>query len=101
MLLKALAILRTIFLVFVVGYTVRAMPSWSVSQTFDEQYARCAENLSLATRAAWMAIAWIAFETLVGWWLATRDGKKRLLERAGAPPPGSSEPPFAPPGHKR
>jgi hypothetical protein len=100
MLLKTMAVLRTLFLVFVTGYTVRAMPFWSTAKTFDEQYARCASDLGLASRAVWFAIAWIAFETLVGWWMATRDGGKKVLAGAGAPPPGQSEPPFAPPKHR-
>ncbi len=96
--LKALAVLRTLFLVFIVGYTVRAMPWWtSVAHTFDEQYARCSETVSLLMRAAWISVAWIALETLVGWWLATRS--RRRLEPE-APKPGSSGPPFAPPSHR-
>ena len=90
--LKTLAVLRTLFLVFVVGYTARAMP-WSpiVARTFDEQYARCSDALALVIRAAWLAIAWIAFETAVGWWMATRAPKvHRDLPKGG-------EPPFAPP----
>jgi len=100
MLLKALAVLRTLFLIFIVGYTVRALPLWTeVAKTFDEQYARCAENVGLVGRAAWLAIGWIAFETIVGWWMATRNGQKKLLAEAGVPrSPG--EPPFAPPGHR-
>jgi hypothetical protein len=98
MLLKALAVVRTIFLVFLIGYTVRARPFWDVlSKTFDEQYARCADNLSGMTRAAWIAIGWIAFETLAGWWLASRNGQKKVLAAAGAARPGPGEPPFAPP----
>jgi heme A synthase len=98
MLLKAMAVVRTLFLVFVVGYTVRGMPFWNhVPKTFDEQYAVCAENLALLSRAAWIAIGWIAFETLVGWWMATRDGRKKLDAAAGAPPPSTGSPPFAPP----
>lgn len=100
MVLKAMAVLRTLFLVFVIGFTVRAMPFWDTAKTFDEQFARCAEARSLAFRAAWLAISWIALETLLGWWLATRDGQKKAVARAGAPPPGSGEPPFAPPGHR-
>ena len=37
--LKALAVLRTIFLVFLTGYTVRTLP-WGWSRTFDEEFAR-------------------------------------------------------------
>lgn len=89
--LKALAMLRTLFLVFVVGYTVRAMPWWSnVARTFDEQYARCSDALALMIRAVWLAIAWVAFETLVGWWIATRGPKAPAMAKAGAP---SSPPP--------
>ncbi len=93
--LKALAALRTIFLVFILGYTIRAMPWWtSVARTFDEQYARCSDALGLLIRAAWLAIAWIALETAVGWWLATR--RPKLL---GEDIPKGGEPPFAPPPH--
>jgi hypothetical protein len=91
--LKALAVLRTVFLIFIVGYTARAMPWWSnVARTFDEQYARCSDALSLVIRAAWLAIGWIVFETAVGWWLATRARSKLHREL-----PKGGEPPFAPP----
>lgn len=93
--LKALAVLRTIFLVFVVAYAFRAMPWWSnVARTFDEQYARCSETVALLMRAAWLAIAWIALETAIGWWLATRPPKLSVDI------PKGSEPPFAPPPHR-
>ncbi len=88
--LKALAVLRTLFLVFIIGYTVRAMPWWtSVPRTFDEQYARCSDALSLMIRAAWLAVAWIALETAAGWWAASRSPKVRAPAPAagGAPPP--------------
>ncbi len=95
--IKALAVVRTVFLVFVVGFTVRAMPFWAdVARTFDEQYARCAQAMSLLLRAAWIAIAWIAFETVVGWWMATR--RPRAAPAIDAPKGG--EPPFAPPGRR-
>lgn len=94
--LKVLAVLRTIFLVFIVGFTVRAMPWWSnVARTFDEQYARCSDALALLIRAVWIAIAWIALETAVGWWMATRPRKLDVPM-----PKGSGEPPFAPPPHR-
>jgi hypothetical protein len=93
--LKALAVLRTIVLVFLVGYTVRAMPLFlNQARTFDESYARCADALSLVLRAAWIAVGWIAIETVIGWILATR--KPRTAAAASTPRPG--EPPFAPPG---
>lgn len=92
---KALAVVRTLFLVFVVGYTARAMPWWTnVARTFDEQYARCSDALSLMIRAAWLAIAWIALETALGWWMATR--RPKLHDEV---PKGRGEPPLAPPPH--
>lgn len=92
--LKFLAALRTIFLVFIIGYTVRAMPWWTnVARTFDEQYARCSDALALMIRAGWFAIAWIALETVLGWWMATRSPK--VLPH----PAKGGEPPLAPPPH--
>jgi hypothetical protein len=77
--LKALAVIRTIYLVFIIGYTVRAMPIFtSVSTTFDEQYARCSGALNLVIRAAWFAVGWIALETLLGWVLALRAGRRKV-----------------------
>jgi len=71
---KALAVLRTVFLVFIAGYTIRAMPSFlsPIAATFDEQYARCSTSLALMTRAAWYAVAWIALEAVAGWLLVRR-----------------------------
>jgi hypothetical protein len=88
--LKTIAVLRTIFLVFILGSTVRAMPWWStVPRTFDEQYSRCAEHLGLVIRSAWLAIAWILLETAVGWWIATRRPKAAEVE---TPPPAAPPP---------
>ncbi len=85
--LKALAVLRTLFLIFIVGYTVRALPVFTtVASTFDEQYARCTGALNLLLRAAWIAIAWIALETALGWWLAVRAARKKALASPSAPP---------------
>jgi hypothetical protein len=86
--LKVLAVLRTTYLVFVVGYTIRAMPPFltSVARTFDEQYAICSSSLHLLVRAAWLAIAWIALETLVGWIVATRARRPLPSAPASSPP---------------
>jgi hypothetical protein len=95
--LKIMAVLRTIFLIFIVGFTFRAMPFFmSVSRTFDEQYARCSNAVSLLMRAAWFAVGWIAIETLVGWWLASRPPKLHETDL----PKSAGEPPFAPPPHR-
>jgi hypothetical protein len=91
---KTLAVLRTVYLIFILGYTVRAMPLFTtVSNTFDEQYARCSSSLNLVVRAAWLAVAWIAFETVVGWFLATRGKKKPAAAATPAPgAPGAGTP---------
>lgn len=89
--LKALAVLRTVFLIFIAGYALRVLPlGWS--RTFDEEFARCTATRAIAIQAAWMAIAWIAFDTLLSWYLATRRPK------LSADLPKGGEPPFAPPG---
>jgi hypothetical protein len=92
--LKALAVLRTVFLLFIAGYTIRAMPVFStVATTFDEQYARCSATLNQLMRAAWLAIAWIALETLVGWILARRSARALPAPAAAAPVPPAAPPP--------
>jgi hypothetical protein len=91
--LKTLAVLRTLFLLFIVGYALRVLP-WGWSRTIDEEFARCTATRALAIQAAWFAIGWIFLDTVVNWWLATRPPKLH------APVPKSGgEPPFAPPGH--
>jgi len=84
---KVLAVLRSLFLVFIVVFTLRGMPIWGLTRTFDEQYARCSSSLGMVTNAAWLAIAWIAFETAVGWWLAVRKPRRGA---ADGPPPGAA-----------
>ena len=98
MLLKALAVLRTAFLAFIVYYTLSATPVLvGLPTDINEPYQKCKVGYEALSGAIWMAIGWIAFETLAGWWLATRAGRRSVAARAGAPPPASGEPPFAPP----
>ncbi len=74
--LKVMAVLRSAYLVFIVVYTVRAMPWYaSMAKTHDESFARCSADLELMVRAAWFAVAWIALEAAVGWWMALRGRK--------------------------
>ncbi len=87
--LKTLAVLRSLFLVFIVVFTLRGMPIWGLTRTFDEQYARCSASLGSITAAAWIAIAWIAFETAVGWWMAARRDRKRAAATPPAKPAGA------------
>ncbi len=99
MMTRLWAVLRSIYLLVIVGYAIWATP-WmpmTVARTFDEQYARCANALSPLQKAVWLAIAWIALEVVVGWLVvwknahADRSQLKRELKEAkatqAAPPP--------------
>ncbi len=101
MLTRIWAVLRSLYLVAIVGYAIWATP-WmpmTVARTFDEQYARCANALAPLQRATWMAIAWIAIEVVLGWMAiwnrarADRSQLRRALKDAQAtrpPDPPSS-----------
>jgi hypothetical protein len=80
---KALAVLRTAFLLFIVAYTV-----WTMLASWGSDAAA----FRASNRATWMAIAWIAFETAVGWILATHRPRPRTTP---SPLPGT-EPPVPP-----
>jgi hypothetical protein len=90
--LKALAVVRTLFLVFIAAYALRVVP-WGWSRTFDEEFARCTATRAIAIQATWLAVAWILFDTVVSWWLATRKAKgSGLASKVGAEPPPASPP---------
>ncbi|MGC3996665.1 MAG: hypothetical protein QM767_03680 [Anaeromyxobacter sp.] len=89
---KVMLVLRTLFLAFIVIYTIVAMPlytTFSLSQA--EDYSRCRASLLDLIIAAWLAIAWIVIETVVGWWHLRRERRRRL---AAATPPAT--PPATP-----
>ncbi len=96
--LKVMAVLRTLYLIFILGYTVLfATPfQFGLPTGSAAAYDTCRVHLGAMTKACWLAIAWIGFETLVGWWMATRAPK---LHEKDLPKPGG-EPPFAPPAHR-
>jgi hypothetical protein len=88
--LKAMAVLRTLSLLFITGYSFRAMPWYtSVPRTLDEQYARCSGAVDMLVRAAWFAVAWILLETIVGWWMAARQSRKNASAAAPPKPAGA------------
>src|SRR5512140_535554 len=96
------AVLRTLYLLAIVGYTLWAMPMpMTVARTFDEQYARCAATNASLLKAAWFAIAWIALEAVVGWltvWGRSRADRSALhkelkaVKATQASPPERSNP---------
>jgi hypothetical protein len=61
---KALAVLRTLFLLFIVGFTLLTAP---VEVWGSATLAVSIDSLRRLNRAAWIAIAWIAFETILAW----------------------------------
>ncbi len=79
-------ILRTVFFVFIVGFTARALPLyWQVPKTFDEQYARCSSALGILQQASWLAVAWILVEVVVGWVAVRRRAAAVRTEPAAGP----------------
>jgi hypothetical protein len=81
-------VLRTVFLVFIAGFTARALPFyWQVTRTFDEQYARCSSALDILQRAAWLSVGWILLETIVGWLAVRRHRAAATAAPAGPPSP--------------
>ncbi|HSM93663.1 MAG TPA: hypothetical protein VLT47_12325 [Anaeromyxobacteraceae bacterium] len=93
MLTRIWAVLRSIFLLAIVGYAVWATP-WmplSAARPLAEQYDRVAYALSQTRTALWLAVAWIALEAVIGWlvvWrssLAAKSELKRALKEAKAP----------------
>lgn len=88
--LKALAVVRVVFLVFIVGFTALAMP-WQLGLPANstQGYDICRESLTRVSRAAWIAIAWIALDAVLSWWLAARASRRRpeQLPPVGPPAP--------------
>lgn len=85
--LKVMALLRTVFLVFIVVVTIQALTfTIEGQQTFEQQ---CRVSVVKLRNVAWYAIGWIAFEVAIGWWLATRTPRSKAVGPAApaAPPP--------------
>jgi hypothetical protein len=81
-------VLRTVFLVFIVGFTARAVPFyWYTAKTFDEQYARCSSALGILQQASWLAVAWILLEVILGWMAVRRRRAGASAATPAAPPP--------------
>jgi hypothetical protein len=86
-----MALLRSAYLAFLVGYTLTVSPLgllWSGAST--RQGATVAvpvlEKLFIA---AWLAIGWIALEAVVSWgrvWLEVRDRRRLAAARPGPGP---------------
>jgi preprotein translocase subunit SecG len=87
--LKTLAVVRTVFFLFLIGFRLYASPPYmTMPRTLDEQYSRCASAQQMLSSVAWVAIAWIALEVLLGWIVARRQRSAPALQ----PPPPAPGP---------
>jgi len=78
---KLLAVVRTLILVLVLVMALISTP-FEVFGSADTMVA--VRGIRALVRATWIAIGWIAIETLVSWVLALRKAK-------GAPPPAPAK----------
>jgi hypothetical protein len=98
---KLMAVVRTLFLVFVSIYAVKELPI----ALFFSSDARRGDVMVPYTKirdvssVAWLAIAWIAVEVVVGWshvWVSDKLRARAAARAARAAPPAPPSPP--PPG---
>jgi hypothetical protein len=87
--LKLTAILRTVVLVGVVGYLLWAMP---LGILFSGAGTREAASFKVGVieqvaSVAWIAIGWIAIETVAGWVRVWAAGRQAAKAGAAAGPP--------------
>ncbi len=76
-------VLRTVFFIFIVGFTARALPFyWGMPGVYDEQIRRYKSAQEILRNGILLALAWILLEVILGW-LAVR-------RRAAATPPPAS-----------
>ncbi len=83
--IKVMVVLRTVFFVFIVGYTLWATP---IAAMWPKGVlAVNVESVRALSHATWIAIAWIALETVIGWVMARRSGAQKAS--GSAPTPGA------------
>ena len=89
---RTFAVIRTLFLVFIIIYTLATAPI----ALWDSSTATVTiEALRRLQRATWIAIAWIGFETLLGWVVVSfRKPRPATPPRRSAeqPPPAAPSP---------
>lgn len=83
---KILAAARTAFLAYLLFYTIKNTPIlFGLPDDINEPLRLCKSSFDAVSRAVWIAIGWVTFETVLGWFLATRK-------------PATAAPPAAPAG---
>jgi len=91
---KLMAVLRSIFLVFIALYAVKALPL-ALMLSSDARRGDVMvpfTKIESVASITWLAIAWIAVEVVVGWshvWVAgkLRDRAAAKAAAPAAPPP--------------
>jgi hypothetical protein len=86
--LKAMAILRSVVLVVLVGYLLKRLPLGALMSTAAGEVGF---NVSLdmvkeVAGVAWLAIGWIALETAAAWARAWAAGRSARKAAATTPP---------------
>ena len=85
--LKLMAVLRTAFLVFMVGYLLWALPLALMSSP-EGKAGDISVKLNLVERVAsvaWLALGWIALETALSWARLWNDRRKKAAPMGGRP----------------
>jgi hypothetical protein len=80
---KVMAVMRTVFLIFIVGFTLLTAP---VEVWGSATLAVSIDSLRRLNRAAWIAIAWVAFETVLAW-IIIRFRRPPRVPNVPTPPP--------------
>lgn len=96
---RLLVVLRTVFLLVLVVYAIVVIPMDAVWGSYITNVD--VEALRRVARVLGIALAWIAFETVVGWILWSVRGRRAARDRTAAAIAAAtarrSEPPSAPP----
>ena len=80
---KFMAVVRTIFLVFIIVYTFLVAPAaiWGSATVTVTM-----EAMRQLQRATFIAIGWIGLETLIGWIVAAFKNGRKPMPRPQTPP---------------
>jgi K+ transporter len=89
---KVMAVLRTLFLFGIAAYLLWAMPLAIMFSSQATREAACFKvpDIDKIASGGWIAVAWIAMETVFGWsrvWLEGRRQLKALKVAAAAAAP--------------
>lgn len=99
---KVMAVLRSIFLVFVFFYALKLLPL-ALLVSSDARRGEVMvpfTKVEAAASVTWLAIGWIALEVAVGWshvWVAGKLRARAAAKQQGQAQPAQPQPPSPPP----